>query len=429
MAHSTTIQELPKSRIRITISAVAAELLKKSEKKALEEFGKELKLKGFRPGNIPENIVREHANEQYLQLRSLELALPEVVDELIKTKEFRLMGQADVNYESLDPLKIIIEFDIVPELSLGDYGKITVKVDKKTVTDKEVTAAIENLRERLSEYKEVGREAKNGDRVEIDFAGYTLAGAAIPNTESKNHPLILGSNSMIPGFEEAVVGIKKSEEKEFEISFPTDYHAEDMKGKRVKFKISCHKVAEIIRPAADDAFAEKVMGEKKSLDDLKKKITEELQEELDKQAKRATEEQFFAELIKITKGEIPNSMITEEKQAILKELKQRVLYQGLSYEKYLQTVGKSEEELLESYEKQAEERIKLQMALQEISKKEGIEVSDVEIEEQLTKMLARYPEDKHAEVKKQYDKGTQAYAMLQYQLRMQKTLDKILPKS
>lgn len=428
MPHQYTLQDLPGSRKQLTITSFDPETLQKAEKEVLQELSQQLNLKGFRPGKIPENVVRQQVEASYVQVRSFEHALPMAANEILIEEKLRVIGTPKVNYESLDPLKIVVEFDLFPTLTVGDYSKIKVKVDKKSATEEEVDSAIEEIRKRMTDYKTVEREAKMGDRVEIDFAGFTPDGVPIDNTTSKHHPVVLGSNMLIPGFEEELVGLKAGDKKEFLIPFPKDYHAKSMAGTKVQFKIDVHRVEESMMPEVNEEFIEKVSGKKMSLADWKAEIKVQLQQEHDRNHARAVEESYFDQLVKITKGDLPQSMIDDEKKAILQEIKERILYQGLSYEKYLEAAGKNEEQLLESFDVQAQDRLKLRLSLQEISEKEAVAVSDLDVEEKLNQLLSRYPEAERAKAKKRYQPGSAEYRALEYQIKMQKTLEKILPK-
>jgi len=428
MPHQYTITDLEKSRKKITFTEFDPAALEKAEKKVIEDLSKKMKIKGFRPGKIPESVVREQVDPAYLKVSIIEQALPIAANEILVEKKLQIIGNPQVNYESMDPLKIEVEFDVFPEVKVGDYKKISIKKEKKEAGEKEVKEALEEIQKRMTEYKEVDRPAKMEDRVEVDFEGFTPDGVPLENTASKNHPVVLGSKMLIPGFEEEIVGLKKEEEKTFDITFPKDYHAKHMAGTTVKFQVKLHRVEEPVVPEIDEAMIEKVSGKKQSLEEWKKQLQEEIQKEHDRMFQQQVEEAYFDELVKMTKLDAPKTLVEDEKQAILREIKERILYQGLSYERYLQTIGKTEEQLLESFDQQAEDRIKLRMALQNIADQEKMEVSDVEVEEKLNQLTASYPEDQKKKLKERYQPGSKEYTALSYQIKMQKTLEKILPK-
>lgn len=428
MKHQFSISDLSKSRKQLLITEIDPEVLKKAEKKVLQELAGSLKIKGFRPGKIPESVVREQIEDSYIRLQTLQQAIPDVANTIVQEKQFRILGEPKIDFKSLDPLEVVIEFDLYPTLSLGDYSKISVKKEKKNATDKEVEEAVKHVQQRMIEYKKVDRAAKKDDRVEIDFDGKTSDGVPLENASSKNHPVVIGSNMLIPGFEDELIGLKAGEEKDFSITFPKDYHAKSLAGKEAVFHTKVHQVEESTLPELNDDFVEKLTGKKQPVADWKKLVKDQIQKEHDSLSQQQFEEKYYDQLIVLSAVDLPQSLIDEEKQAILQEIKQQILMRGMSYEHYLQASGKSEEQLLESFDKQAEDRLKLRMALQEIAQKEKISVSDIDIEERLNELLQKHPEQEREKVKQQYQPGSGAYAALEYQIKMQKTLEKILPK-
>jgi len=428
MDHQFTFNDLEHSRKQLIIEKIDEAILKKAEKRLLEEISKDMKIKGFRPGKIPVEMVRQQIDPSLFQVQVLEKAAPDVANQLISDKDLRIIGKPDMKFESVDPLKIVIEFDVFPTVKLGDYQKITIKKKASKATDEEVEKAIESIQKKMTEYKAVERAAKKEDRVEIDFEGFDSKGKVLKNSKSQNHPVVIGSNMLIPGFEDKIIGMKKDEEKSFSITFPKDYHAKELAGKEARFQVKLLKIEESYLPEIDKAFIEKVSGKKQSLDDWKKMIKEQIQEEHDRTHRRDVEEAYFEQLIAITTIDTPLSLIEEEKKTILNEIKQQILQRGLSYDRYLQSSGKTEEELLKSYDKQARDRISLRLSLQEISQKEGITATESETQEKLDKMLNAYPEKRRQELKKLYRPGTDALRSLEYQIKMEKTLEKVIPK-
>src|SRR3990170_18434 len=200
MSHKYTLEDQKNSRKKLIITEIAPEILAETEKIVLNDLSKSMNIKGFRPGKIPENIIREQVEESYLKMHSMEKAVPRVASEIIEKEKLRVIGHPRMDFESLDPLKVLIEFDVFPSFKLGDYKKISVKVSKKTAGDKDVEDTIKHFKKQFTEYHEVKRAAKMGDKVEIDFEGFTADGVPLENTRSKNHPVILGSKMLIPGF-------------------------------------------------------------------------------------------------------------------------------------------------------------------------------------------------------------------------------------
>ncbi len=429
MPSTYTIQDIKPSKKHVTITEIDSELLKKAEQRVIQKLSQELKLKGFRPGKIPENIVRETVEAAFIEQRSIEEAIPFVLQEIGTKHPSKMISRPEVKLESFAPLKIEASWDVYPEAKLGDLSTIAVKKKKVEVTAEELKAALDHVQKRLIEYREVDRIAKKDDRVDIDFEGFAPDGVPLENTSSKHYPLVLGAGLFIPGFEEAVTGMKKGEEKTFEVTMPKDYHVKHLAGKQVKFKVKANKVEEGKLPEFNEAFVEKVTGKKDSVEAWTTSVKQQIHEEKDVEAKRVFEDEFYKKLIELTIVELPASLVSEEQQGIMREVKQNILRYGLSFEHYLSTLKKNEEELLKSFETQAKERVTLRIALETIAKEEKIEVSDLEIEERLKELQKDAPDNQQKKIKAVYQEGTQAHEMLRYQMMMQKTLEKIMPKA
>lgn len=384
MSHTFHISDLKPSRKKLLITAIDKKTLEKAEKRTIDELSKQLKLKGFRPGKIPESMIREEIDPEHIRVRTLEFALPMVLQEIAEEKKHRLIGRPSVNFSALEPLKIEVEYDVYPELKIGNYKSIKTPLKKKTASEKEVEEAIDNLKKRFTEYKPVDRTSQKGDRVEIDFQGSTPDGVPLDQVKSSHYPVLIGSNILIPGFEDQLIGMKKSDEKSFELPFPKDYHVKSLAGKKVKFQAKVWEVEEAILPEITEAWLEKTFGKKMMLSEWKEDIKKQIQTSLDQEAKREQEEAFLKELLTVINAEIPTTLVTMEQASMLQEMKSQVERSGLSYDHYLKAIKKTEAELRKTFENPAEERLKLRLGLQEIAKQEGVDFSKI-----LEKLLAQ----------------------------------------
>lgn len=377
MPHSIHISDLKPSRKKLVITAIDKKTLEKAEKRTIDELSKQLKLKGFRPGKIPEAVIREEIDPGQIRVRTLEFALPMVLQEIADEKKHRLIGRPDVRFSALEPLKIEVEYDIYPKIKIGNYKKIKIPLKKKTASEKEVEEAIENLKKRFTTFKPVDRVSKKSDRLEIDFQGSTPDGVALEQVKSSHYPVIIGSGMLIPGFEDHLIGMKKNDEKSFELMFPKDYHVKSLAGKKVKFQVKAWELEEAIPPEITEAWLEKTFGKKMTLPEWKEEIKKQIQTAHDQETKREQKEAFLKELLIMISGEIPSSLLTFEQSAMLQEIKAQVERSGLSYDHYLKAMKKTEDELKKTFEKPAEERLKLRLGLQEIAKQEGVDFSKV----------------------------------------------------
>ena len=242
------IKKLPKSEVQLTIS-VPFETYKKWEKRALEELGKEIKVPGFRSGHVPEEVIREKVREEGVKEATVEIVLPQTYAKAVTENKLDVIARPKVEIKSDikkdgDDFVYIATVAVMPEVKVGDYKKIKVARKPVTVDPKSVEETVKLVMERFAEWKDVERKAQKGDRAEVDFEGFDEEGKAIQNTASKNHPVILGNGVMVPGFEDAIVGMGKGETKEFTVQFPKEYHAKFMQGKKVKFKLTLNRLEE-----------------------------------------------------------------------------------------------------------------------------------------------------------------------------------------
>lgn len=422
-----SIKYLPHSQCQLVLTQVDPERYQRAEKKAFQDIGSGMRIKGFRPGHIPESIIRDYLEPGALALRTYEIAIPEEALEILRKENIRIAGAAQTAFESIDPLKVVMTFDVFPAVELGDYGKITVQVKERKATSDDVDSAISDLQKRMAEFVDANREAQKGDRVEIDFEGFTPDGVPLENTNSKNHPVVLGEGMLIPGFEDHVVGMKVADQKEFLITFPRDYHLKRMAGKEVKFIVRLNKVQDIVLPAIDDVFHEKVTGKKMTKEEFRTQVEAELSADYRRQYEREYEDAFFARLLEVWTVDPPQSMIDSEKENILRELKQQILYSGSSFERHLERLGKTEDELKGSYQDKARERVSLHLILQKIAEKQSFAASEQDIEQEITFRLDQLSEDRKERTRKNYEKGSAGYRMVQYQLVLRKVMDHLLP--
>ncbi len=413
---TATLKKLPKSEIELTITVPYADYLE-AQKKALEDIGKELKVDGFRPGHIPEAVIKEKVNEDTIQGFTMERVIPQSYAKAVKEHEVQVIAQPKVEVKTPvknegDDLVYTATVAVMPEVKLGDYKKIKIKLEEVKVTNKEVDETIQMLMQRFATWKDVNRAAKNEDRAELNFEGFDQEGKAIPNTASKNHPVILGSKSMIPGFEEEVVGMKVGDKKEFNIQFPKDYHAKQMQGQKVKFKLELVRLEEKEEQKLDESLVEKMLGQKQSVDDFKKRIEEDLMQEKKQRAQADADNKVVEEIIKITTAEVPEILIKDEVNILKEERKKQIAQQGLTWEQYLTHVKKTDEDFEKDHQKSAEQRVLARLGVNQIIKAEKIAAEDADVDVKVQEIASRYPEESRTQVLEHYKKGSEAYLRL-----------------
>jgi trigger factor len=424
---SATVKKLPKSQVEITVTVPYSDWTK-AEKEALEQIGKEIKVDGFRSGAIPENVIREKVDANTIQGATLEKVIPPSYTAAVKENNLQVIAQPQVDIKENvrkegDNLVYTATVSVMPEVKIGDYKNIKVKRKPVEVKKEDLDGTLEMLINRFAEWKDAEGPAKEGSRVEVDFEGFDEQGAAIPNTASKNHPLVLGSKSMIPGFEEAITGMKKDEEKEFDITFPKDYHAKQMQGKKVHFKLKLNRIEEKTEAELNEAMVEKITGQKTSVEDFKKRVEEDLLAEMKQRAQADLDNQVVSAIVKITSAELPDSLVQDELSMMKEERKRQVAQQGLTWEQYLQHIKKSEEDFAKDHQKAAEERLMARLGVNEIIRSENIHASDEDTDKRIQEMAAKYPEESRKQVLEYYKKDSENYRQLKNSLSADKLIN------
>ena len=413
--------------VEITITVPYADY-QKAEKQAITQAGKEIKVDGFRAGHIPEALIRERLNGEALQGATLEFLIPQTYASVVQKEEIQVIAQPKVDIKSPvknegDDFVYTATVAVMPEVKMGDYSKIKVARIKPKLEPKQVEETIAMIMDRFAEWQDVARKAKKGDRVEIDFEGFDEEKKSIPNTSSKNHPLILGSGNMVPGFEDAIIGMEVGEEKEFDVTFPKDYHAESMQGKKVTFKLKLVRLEEKKEQKLDPEMVKKITGQEQSVEDFKKRVEEDLLGEMESRNQQDHDSKVVQEIIKITKVELPEVLVEDEIHHMLHEQKARVQQQGLTWEQYLAHIKKTEEDFEKDHKKAAEERLIARLGVHHIIKDSKIKVEDAEVEKKLDEMVESYPKEQHKAFRDHYKKDSDPYRNLKNSMAADRLID------
>lgn len=390
-----TNEQLTPTKRKLTIAAESSELAAIKEH-VLRRLSANVKVQGFRPGKAPLNIVEKNVDQNVLQTEFLDHAVNDLYVQTIEQQQVRPAAQPSITVTKFVPfttLEFVAEVEAVGAIKLADYKKIKLPLPKVTVTAKDVDEVLENLRGRAAEKKAVERAARQGDEAVINFSGTDAkTKEAIPGADGTDYPLVLGSNAFIPGFEEEVVGLKPGAEKTFDITFPKDYGAQDMQGRKVTFKVTVTKVNERVLPKLDDAFAATV-GPFKTLADLKADIKKQLSAERQREAQRAYDNDLLQKITETSDVPVPDALVEEEIDRIEEEEKRNVVYQGQTWQEHLDAEGLSAEAHREKQREAATLRVKAGLVLGEIAQEEGVTVTPEELETRVMLLKNQYPEE------------------------------------
>lgn len=382
-------EKVEKSQVALTVEVSAAEFEAAIEK-AYQKMRKKINVPGFRPGKAPRKIIEGMYGAEVFFEEAINIAFPEAYEAAVKEQDLQVVGYPEVEMVgecTKEGFTFKAVAPVYPEVTLGQYKGLSAPKDDVKVTAADVEERLKQLSDRNTRLVSVEREAKEGDTAVIDFEGF-LDGKPFDGGKGENHSLELGSHSFVPGFEEQVIGMKAGEEKDIDITFPEDYHA-DLAGKAVVFKVKVHEVKEKEVPAMDDEFAKDVsefdtLKELKA--DLKKKITEERQKDAD----RAFEDALMEQVAEGLTAEIPDAMVENQARQFVDNFKMQIAQQGIPFDQYAKMTGMDEAKLVEDAKEPATRQVRMDLAVAAIIKAESIEASDEEVEEEYKKMAEQY---------------------------------------
>ncbi|AOL35363.1 trigger factor [Geobacillus thermoleovorans] len=372
---------------------VDAEKVNKGLDAAFKKVVKNITLPGFRKGKVPRVLFEKRFGVEALYQDALDILLPEAYAKAVEEAGIEPVSMPEIDIEQMEKGKSLIfkaKVTVKPEVKLGQYKGLEVEKMDTTVTDEDVENELKRLQENYAELvvKEDGT-VENGDTVVIDFEGF-VDGEPFEGGKAENYSLEIGSGTFIPGFEEQLVGMKAGEEKEIQVTFPDEYHAKQLAGKPATFKVKVHEVKAKQLPALDDEFAKDVDEEVETLDELKAKIRARLEEAKKNEAEAAVRNAVVEKAAANAEIDIPEVMVKNETDRMLREFDQRLQMQGLNLQMYYQFSGQDEAALREQMKEDAEKRVRAALTLEAIAKAENIEVTDEEVNKELEKMAEAY---------------------------------------
>ena len=385
-------EKLTPTSIKLTVTADQSALQELLDI-TLKELGQNIKIAGFRAGKAPTKLIEKEIDPATLQNEFLNKAITQLYSQSIKKEGLRVVSEPEVTISKFVPfstLEFSANLDVIGEIKLVDYKTIKVTPKIVKISAKDVDAVVENLRSRVAEKVTVKRVIKDDDEAVIDFSGVDAkTKGIIEGAEGKDYPLVIGSKSFIPGFEEELVGMKTDQEKTFTITFPKDYKNVSLQNRKVSFTVKVKEVKELRKPKVDSEFLAK-LGPFKDLDDLKKDIKKQLQVEKETEANQILENELLLDLAKKSDIPIPKSLIDQEIKRIEDDEKRSIIYRGQTWQEHLTEEGVSEEEHGERQRPLAHDRIKVGLILGLIADKENIKVSESELEERIKNLKTQH---------------------------------------
>ncbi|MCY9364096.1 trigger factor [Bacillus spizizenii] len=372
---------------------VDAETFKTALDDAFKKVVKQVSIPGFRKGKIPRGLFEQRFGVEALYQDALDILLPVEYPKAVEEAGIEPVDRPEIDVEKIEKGESLIftaKVTVKPEVKLGDYKGLGIEKDDTAVTDEDVQNELKTLQERQAELvvKEEGA-VEEGNTVILDFEGF-VDGEAFEGGKAENYSLEVGSGSFIPGFEDQLVGLEAGAEKDVEVTFPEEYHAEELAGKPAVFKVKIHEIKAKELPELDDEFAKDIDEEVETLAELTEKTKKRLEEAKENEADAKLREELVLKASENAEIDVPQAMVDTELDRMLKEFEQRLQMQGMNLELYTQFSGQDEAALKEQMKEDAEKRVKSNLTLEAIAKAENLEASDEEVDAELTKMAEAY---------------------------------------
>lgn len=422
------VEKIDGSKVALEIEVeetVVAEALNQAYKKVV----KQVNLPGFRKGKVPRPILESRFGPEILYEEALEVLVPDAYDKAVDEAGIEAIDRPEIDLVQMEkgkPLIFKATVEVKPEVTLGEYRGVEVTRELKEITEEDVEKKLDELKYQHVKMHVVEDGAvESGDMAVIDFAGYH-DGELFDGGSAEGHSLEVGSGSFIPGFEEQVVGMKAGEEKDIAVTFPEDYHSEELAGKPVTFKVTVQEIKRKEYPELSDDFAAEV-SEFNTLAELKEDNLNKLKEAEENRAKTEVEEQVVQAVAANSEVPVPAPMVEREIDRMTGEMEQFLRMQGLTMEKFFSLTGKSMDDLREEKREEAGQRVKANLVLDAIIEKEGFIATDEEVEERIVKFAESY--DQPVETIKEYFEAQGQSGVLRQEIKFRKAVDFLMAEA
>lgn len=382
-----------KKNIKEINVTIEGEKWQKAIDKAYDKVSKKVKIDGFRPGKAPKDIFLKKYGKENLLVEAADSCMQDAYMDILKDNEgLEIVAQPKVEIKGVSDEKLELMFTLIlkPEVKLGKYTGLGVKKEEAKVTKKEIEESIDHMRSHYAENVTKDGKVANGDIAIIDFEGFK-DGVAFAGGKAENYSLTIGSNSFIPGFEEQIIGMEKGEEKELNLTFPEDYHAEELKGAPVVFKVKVNEIKEVKVPELDKDFFEDLgMEGIDSKETLEKQVEENIKTRKESELENKYLDELLEAAAKNTEVDIPDVMIEEEIDRMLKQYEENLNMQGITLEQFYKFTNSDEKALRNQMKEEAGKRVKFRLMLEEIAKAEKFDMSDKDAEKEAEELASKY---------------------------------------
>ena len=384
---TSTFEKLSSNKVKLNFT-VEPEKFEEGIKKAYQKMVKKINIPGFRRGKAPMKVIEAHYGESVFYEDAFDAIFPEIYQAALTEHNVDVVDRPELDVEQIGrgkELKFSVEVFVRPDVTLGEYKNLGIVKTVDEVTEDDVKAEIERARDRASRWIEVtDRAAKLDDQVNINYAGF-LGEEQFAGGTAENHDLILGSGSFIPGFEDQLVGAEIGADVDVNVTFPEQYHSEELAGKAVVFHVHVNSIREKEMPELDEDFVKEVSETANTVDEYKAEIRERLESQAENRAESAFENEVIEKVVENAEVDIPAAMIEDQIDNMLRDMEMRMMYQGMKLDDYFKYTGQTREQVREMYKAPAEERVKTQLVVAAVMKAEEIKADEAEIDAEIGK--------------------------------------------
>lgn len=421
---SCKVEQLEEKNMVKLVIEVSTETFETGLNKAYNKNKNKINVPGFRKGKAPRKMIEKLYGESFFFEEAANMIIPDAYAEAFEESGLDIVSQPKIDVVQLEQGKPFIfeaQVAVRPEIELGQYKGVEISKVDSEVTDADIEEELKKVQEQNSRIVTIeDRAVQDGDMTVIDFEGF-IDGVAFDGGKGDNYPLTIGSHSFIDNFEEQLIGMNIGDEKEVQVTFPDNYHAENLKGKPAVFKVKINEIKEKLLPDLDDDFASDV-SDFDTLDEYKEELKKTIGEKKESEAKTKKQNEAVDKAVENSKMDIPSAMIDTQVQRMVEDFSQRLQQQGLTIEQYFQYTGLTPDKIIGDMKPEAERRIKNSLVLTAVAKAENIEISDDEYEEELKKMAEAY----HMEVDKIKElTGEEQAGQIKEDMKIQKAVELI----
>ena len=384
-------EQVEKNLVKLTFE-VSYDKFEEGMNKAYRKNVKKYNIPGFRKGKVPKAVVEKYYTKAVFYDDAINYVLPDAYSAALEEADIDAVARPEIDVEEIKDNEPVVFTALVttkPEVKLGKYKGIEIEKIEHTVTDADVDKDIEATQKKNARVLSVeDRPVENGDIVVFDFEGF-VDGVAFPGGKAEEYELEIGSSSFIPGFEEQMVGVKIGEDAEVNVTFPEDYHAPELAGKAAVFKIKVHEIKAREYPELNDDFASEV-SDFDTMEEYRNDVRTRLEKAAEDRTKAETENAIVDKAAEAAEIDIPDAMIEAQIDRMVNDFAQRLSYQGMNMEMYLQYTGSNMEKFREGFKEQAQKQVRVSLVLEEIAKTEGIEANQEELDQKIADLSKQY---------------------------------------